>query len=69
MVCSLDYAINPLWQGPCLFICSIKYHAYLGNFMNDNKKGSSKKNLSSIVFYFACEFRDEFMLLSIFLEK
>lgn len=70
MICSLDYAINSLWQGPCLFICSIKYHAYLGNFMNNNKKeAKKKKKLSSAVFYFACEFRDEFMLLSIFLEK
>lgn len=35
--------------------------------MNNNKKEAKK--LSSAVFYFACEFRDEFMLLSIFLEK
>jgi hypothetical protein len=35
--------------------------------MNNNKKEAKK--LSSAVFYFACEFRDEFMLLSIFLKK
>lgn len=34
--------------------------------MNHNKKEAKK--LSSAVFYFACEFKDEFTLLSIFLE-
>lgn len=35
--------------------------------MNNNKKDEKKP--SSTMFYFACEFGDEFMLLSIFLEK
>lgn len=35
--------------------------------MSNNKKETRK--LSSAVFYFPCEFRDEFMLLSIFLEE
>ena len=42
MICFLYYTINSLWQRPCLFICSIKHHAYLGNFMNNNKKGGKK---------------------------
>lgn len=35
--------------------------------MNNNKKEA--KELSSAVFYFACEVRDEFVLLSVFLAK
>lgn len=41
--------INPLWQGPCLFISSIKQHAYLGSFMNNNKKETKGAFISNVL--------------------